>query len=161
MIIVVEVIILCLGFTLMVLLMAKNPIKTLYNYPVKIQERVKSLKEYQDKIPTAKNKIYAKVLVSILIVIVVSLILRYINNYTTFKETFKHSFLLWTIVNIYDVIVLDICWFCQSKRFIFKGTEDIIKEYKNYWFHIKEGLIGELIGFILCIIISLIVSFIL
>ena len=78
MIILVEGIILCFLFTIMVLLMAKNPIKTSYNYPPKIQERVKSL-----------------------------------------------------------------------------------KEYKNYWFHIKEGIIGEAIGIIICIIISLVVSFIL
>lgn len=40
--------------------MSKDPIKTLYNYPPKIQERVKSLKEYKDKIPTTSNKILAK-----------------------------------------------------------------------------------------------------
>lgn len=161
MIIVVEVIILCLLFTLMVLIMAKNPIKTLYNYPPKIQNRVKMLDEYKDEIPTTKNKVFAKVLVSIIIVVLVSLILRYINGYTNFGETVKNSLLLWTIVNIYDVIILDICWFCQSKRFIFKGTEDMLNEYKNYLFHIKEGLIGEVIGFILCLIISIIVAFIL
>ena len=30
--------------------MSREPIKTLYNYPPKIQERVKSLEEYKDKI---------------------------------------------------------------------------------------------------------------
>lgn len=161
MILFVEGVILCLLFTLMVLVMAKNPIKTLYNYPPKIQNRVKELKEYEGKIPTNQDKVLTKVLVSIIIVIVVSLILKYVNGYTTFKDCFLNSIFLWTVVNVYDVIILDICWFCQSKRFMFKGTEDMIKEYKNYWFHIKEGLIGEIIGLILCIIISLIVAFIL
>ena len=48
MIIVIESIILCAVFTIMVYIMSRNPIKTLYNYPPKIQERVKSLKEYKD-----------------------------------------------------------------------------------------------------------------
>ena len=43
MIIVIEIIVLCLIFTLMVYLMSRDPIKTLYNYPLNIQERVKSL----------------------------------------------------------------------------------------------------------------------
>lgn len=161
MIIIIETLILCILFTIMVYIMSKDPIKTLYNYPEKIIERVKSLKEYQDKIPTTKNQILAKTCVSIIIIILVSLILRYINGYTTFKEGFTYSLLIWTIINIYDVIVLDILWFCQSEKFIFKGTEDIKKEYRNYIFHIKEGLIGELIGGTICIIIGLIIEFIL
>jgi len=161
MIIIIETIILCILFTSMVYIMSKDPIKTLYNYPPKVIEKVKSLKEYQDKIPTNKNMILAKLSVSITIIIIVSIILRYINGYTTFKEGFGYSLLIWTILNIYDVIFLDILWFCKSKKFIFKGTEDIENEYRNYWFHIKEGLIGEFIGSIICIIIGLTIKFIL
>ena len=59
MVIVVECVILCLLFSLMVYIMSRNPIATLYNYPPKIQERVKSMDEYKDQIPTTKNKIVA------------------------------------------------------------------------------------------------------
>lgn len=161
MIVIIECIILCLIFTLMVFMMAKDPIKTLYNYPPKIQERVKSLDMYKDKIPTTGNMLFAKIGVSIFIVILVSLILKYINGYNTFNEAFINSFLIWTIVNTYDAVVMDICWFCQDKRFVFKGTEDMIDEYHNYWFHIKESLIGEVIGLVLCVIIGLVIQFIL
>lgn len=160
MIIFIECIVLCLVFTLMVCIMAKNPIATLYNYPPKIQERVKSLDEYKDKIPTNKNKILAKSLASVLIIVIVSLILRYINGYTTFRETFINSFIIWTVVNVYDVVVMDIIWFCHDKRFRFKGTEDMEKEYKNYMFHIKGSLFGEIIGLVICVITGLIIHFI-
>ena len=60
MILVIESMVLCVLFTIMVYIMSREPIKTLYNYPPKIQERVKSLDEYKDKIPTQKNKIFAK-----------------------------------------------------------------------------------------------------
>lgn len=158
MIVLIECIILCLVFTLMVYIMSRNPIATLYNYPPKIQERVKSMKEYQDKIPTTKNKIGAKALAALIIVVLVSFILRYINGYTTFIEGFGYGFLIWSVVNIYDVIVMDIIWFCHSPEFVFKGTEDMLKEYRNYLFHIKGGIIGEVLGLILCILIGLIVT---
>ncbi len=161
MVILIEIIILILLFTVMVYIMSKNPIATLYNYPPKVQEKVKSLLEYQNMIPTTKNKIAAKSIVAISIVIIVSLILRYINGYETFKEAFFNSLLIWTVVNIYDVVVLDILWFCRSPKFIFKGTEDIKDEYKNYMFHIKEGIVGELIGLLICLVIGLVVGFIL
>lgn len=161
MIIIIESIILCFLFTIMVYIMSKDPIKTLYNYPPKIQERVKSLKEYKDKIPTTSNKILAKTTASIIIIIIISLILRYVNGYQTFIEGFGYGFLLWTIVNTYDALIIDICWFCQNKRFVFKGTEDMIKEYHNYWFHIKESLKGEVIALVICTIVGLIIEFIL
>ncbi|MDO4282016.1 MAG: hypothetical protein Q4D02_00075 [Clostridia bacterium] len=161
MIIVIESIVLCILFTIMVYVMSRNPIATLYNYPPKIQERVKSLNEYKDKIPTTQNKIITKVIASIFIIMIISLILRYINGYTTFIKGFRYSFLIWTIVNIYDALVIDICWFCHSKKFILNGTEDMTKEYHNYWFHIKESLKGELIALIVCAIVGLIIQYIL
>ena len=126
MILLIESIVLCVLFTIMVYIMSREPIKTLYNYPPKIQERVKSLEEYKDKIPTQENKIIAKSLASIFIIIIISLILRYVNGYTTFVEGFGYGFLLWTIVNIYDAVVMDIIWFCHDPYFVFKGTEDMV-----------------------------------
>lgn len=159
--ILIECIVLCLVFTLMVCMMAKNPIATLYNYPPKIQERVKSLEEYKDKIPTNENKIVTKSFVALMLIIIVSLVLRYVNGYETFTETFFASAIIWTVVNIYDAVVMDIIWFCHDTRFRFKGTEDMEKEYKDYIFHIKESLKGEIIGISVCIIIGLVVHFIL
>ena len=161
MILVIESIVLCVLFTIMVYIMSREPIKTLYNYPPKIQERVKSLDEYKDKIPTQKNKIFAKSLASILIIIIISLILRYVNGYTTFIEGFGYGFLLWTIVNIYDAVVMDIIWFCHDPYFVFKGTEDMVDEYHNYWFHIKGSLIGEILALVICAIVGLVIQFVL
>lgn len=161
MILVIESIVLCVVFTIMVYIMSREPIKTLYNYPPKIQERVKSLDEYKDKISTQKNKIFAKSFASILIIIIISLILRYVNAYTTFIEGFGYVFLLWTIVNIYDAVIMDIIWFCHDPYFVFKGTEDMVDEYYDYWFHIKGSLIGEVLALVICAIVGLVIQFIL
>ena len=161
MIIVIESIVLCALFTIMVYVISREPIKTLYNYPPKIQERVKSLDEYKEKIPSTENKIGAKIIASILFLIIICTVLRYINGYTTFIESFKYGFLLWTIVNLYDAIVLDIIWFCHDKHFVFKGTEDMVEEYHNYWFHIKGFFIGEILALVICTLAGLIIQFVL
>ena len=161
MIIAIESIILCLIFTIMVYIMSREPIKTLYNYPPKIQERVKSLDEYKNKIPTQENKIITKLFALILFLIIICIVLRYINGYTTFIEAFGFGFLLWTIVNLYDAIVLDIIWFCHDKHFVFKGTEDMVKEYHDYWFHIKGFFIGEKFALIICALAGTIIQYVL
>ena len=161
MVLVMEVIVLCIIFSVMVYIMSQDPLKTLYNYPPKIQERVKSLEMYKDKIPTTQKKVAVKVIFSIMVIVVISLILRFVNGYTTFIEGFGYGFLLWTIVNIYDAVVIDICWFCQNPRFVFKGTEDMVAEYHDYWFHIKESLKGEVIALGVCMVVGLIIQFVL
>ncbi len=161
MVLLIESVFLCALFTLMVYIMSREPIKTLYNYPPKIQEKVRSLPEYQNLIPTQKNKLAAKLIASIVFLIVLCIVLRYINGYTTFVDSFKYGFLLWTIVNLYDALVLDIIWFCHDKHFIFKGTEDMVDEYHNYWFHIKGFFIGELLAFIICTLAGVIIQFVL
>ena len=160
MILIIESIVLCLLFTVMVYFMSREPIKTLFNYPPKIQERVKSLKEYKDKIPTQENKVTTKITACIFFLIIICLVLRFINGCTTFIDSFKYGFLLWTIVNLWDVIVLDIIWFCHDKHFVFKGTEDMIDEYHNYLFHIKGFFIGEGLALIICLLAGVIIQFI-
>ena len=161
MVLLIEGIILCVAFTLMVFIISRKPINTLYNYPPRIQERVKSLDEYKNIIPTQKNKLAAKLVACVLFVVILSLILRFINGYTTFPEAFGYGFLLWTIVNLWDVIVLDIIWFCHDPRFVFKGTEDMVQDYHDYWFHIKGFFIGEVLALVNCALSGLVVHFIL
>ena len=141
--------------------MSRDPIKTIYNYPPKIQERVKLIQKYEDKIPTNNNKIIIKLFASILFLIIICIVLRYINGYKTFLDSFKYGFLLWTIVNLWDVIVLDIIWFCHDKQFVIEGTEDMTDEYHNYLFHIKGFFIGEGLALIICSLAALIIEFIL
>ena len=160
MIILIESVILCAFFTLMVFIISRKPINTLYNYPPRIQERVKTLDEYKDSIPTQKNKIAAKLIACMIFVVILSLILRFINGYTTFWAAFGYGFLLWTIVNLWDAIVLDIIWFCHDPQFVFKGTEDMVKEYHNYWFHIKGFFIGETLALIVCAFAGVVVQFV-
>ena len=161
MIIIIESLILCFVFTVLVYFMSREPIKTLYNYPPKIQERVRSMDAYKGKIPTQKNKVTTKILASTVFIIILSLILRYVNGCTNFKEAFIYGFLLWTIVNLYDAVVLDIIWFCHDPHFVFVGTEDLIRDYHDYWFHIKGFFIGEIISVAVCMVVGLIIHFIL
>jgi hypothetical protein len=156
--IIIETIILGLLFTIMVYKMSRNPIKELYNYPPKIQERVKSLEQYKNDIPTQKKKISVKLVASLIIIIVISLIMKYINGYNSFLDGFKYSLIIWSIINWYDAIILDCLWFCHSKQFIIQGTEDMVDEYHNYWFHIKGSTIGEIIGLFVCLIVGVIVT---
>ena len=161
MILVIESVILCRLFTVMVYLMSRDPIKTLYNYPPAIQERVKSLEQYKDQIPTQKNKIAAKSVAALLFVVILSLIMKYVNGCTAFKDAFLTSFLLWTIVNLYDAVVMDIIWFCHDPHFVFEGTEDMVSDYHDYWFHIKGFFIGEVLALAVCLLVGLAVQFIL
>ena len=160
MIIAIESVVLCLLFTVMVYLMSRDPIKSLYNYPPKIQERVRTLDEYRDRIPTQKNKLAAKSAASLLFVIILSLVLRYVNGCTTFAQAFGYGFLLWTVVNLWDLLVLDIIWFCHDPHFVFRGTEDMVGDYHDYGFHIRGFFIGEALALAVCAAAGLIVRWI-
>lgn len=156
-----EILILCVLFTVMVYAMSREPIKTLYNYPPRIQERVMTLPEYKDRIPTKKNKLSAKIGACVMILAVLCIIMRFVNGYTTFRDAFLCSFFIWTVLSLYDVIVLDIIWFCHDPYFVFKGTEDMTKDYRDYLFHIKGFFAGELLALMICAAAGAIVGFIL
>lgn len=78
--------------------------------------------------------------------ILLGLLVRYVNGCTTFLRGCLTAYALWCVVNWFDAFVLDCIWFCHDKHFIIPGTEDMIKDYHDYWFHIKGGFIGMLLA---------------
>lgn len=93
--------------------------------------------------------------------VIFALVLHYANGCTTFRDAFAWGFLLWTIVNLYNAVVMDILWFCHDPRFVIPGTEDMVAEYHDYWFHLKGVLIGEVLALAVCALAGLTVAFLL
>lgn len=64
-------------------------------------------------------------------------------------------------MNLWDLVVLDILWFCHDPHFVFKGTEDMVSDYHDYRFHIKGFCIGEGLALVVCALAGLAVRFVL
>jgi len=155
--ILIESIIACILFTLVIFIMMKNPINMIHDYPPAIQNKAKEL-----GIITDEQKGYSKtdIIRKIIAIIVFSLLLAFavhkFNGADTFLKGFLYSYLLWNVVNWWDAIFIDCIWFCHSKKGIIPGTEGM-KEYKDYLFHIKGSLKGMLFGIPACVLVGVLV----
>ncbi len=96
----------------------------------------------------------------VLIFTIVLAVVAYYSGAKNFKSAYIHVFILFFVVNIYDMIVLDIGLFCHSKRTRIPGTEDMDKEYKNPWHHIRGAVIGIIIGTVVALLSGAIVHII-
>lgn len=147
MVFLIESLVACAVFTLFVFLMSRDPIKIIFNYPPAIIERCDKL-----GLVDASNKpggvtFYVKKVTAMAIFgVLLGLLVKYVNGCTTFWCGALTAYALWVVVNWFDAIVLDCIWFCHDKNFVIPGTEDMVGEYHNYWFHIKGSLIGMLLG---------------
>ena len=128
-----ESLVACALFTFFVFLMSRDPGKTIFNYPPAIINRCRSLGLVNDSNRPSGAVFYVKKV-------------RYINGCDTFWSGFLTAYALWVVVNWWDAIVMDCLWFCHDKHFIIPGTEDMVKDYHDYWFHIRGALIGMLLG---------------
>ena len=158
MVFLIESVIACAAFTLMVFLMSRNPIKQIFNYPPAIIERCKSLGLVDDSNRPGGPVFYAKKLVALLAFgVLLGILVRYVNGCTTFWGGALTAYSLWCVVNWFDAFVLDCLWFCHDKYFVIPGTEDMVAAYHDYWFHIKGGLIGMVLAIPSALIAGLIV----
>ena len=143
----VESIIACAVFALFVFMMSRDPVKMVFNYPPAIVERCKSLGLVDESNRPGGVAFYVKKITAMAIFgILLGLLVRYVNGCTTFWSGCITAYALWCVVNWFDAFVLDCLWFCHSKHFVIPGTEDMVKEYHDYWFHIKGGFIGMLLA---------------
>lgn len=149
MVLIIQCIILCGLFTLMVIPpLYKNPLNCIMSYPTAIRQRVESLPKYQSTIKKYESKHITIKLLFVLLCIISMAVIAWVSGARTFIEAFIHVFILISAVNLYDLFILDIWLFCHNKRVIIEGTEDMVKEYKNPVHHIKGAIKGILIGLI-------------
>ena len=151
---IIESVVLCAVFTILILTSMKNPLKMqIYSYPPNIINRVAELGliEKMEK-PRVVESLKRKWPVMILAGIVIGLLVYFLNGIDTFLKGFTVSYGLWLVVDWYDAIVMDMGWFCHSKKVRIPGTEDMVKDYQDYWFHIKASLVGMLLGLPVCLI---------
>ena len=93
----------------------------------------------------------------VVFIVLFALIIKKVNKANTFLEGFTISYIIWLIIAWYDALIVDCLWFCHSKKVRIPGTEDM-KEYQDYGFHIRQSLIGSLIGLPACLAIGAIVA---
>ena len=158
MILVIECIIAIILFTAIVIPIAlKNPIFIVGDYPPEIIKRCVELKIIPERRKRfTKKDIIKKTIAAIIFVIFLSFIVYKFNGANTFLKGFVNAYIIWLSVCWYDALILDCIFFCNIKRFRIVGTEDM-KEYKNYWFHIKGSVRGSLIGLLACALVGLLV----
>ena len=144
---IIESIILCGLFTLAVpLTLMRDPIKGIMSYPPAIRKRVESLSQYRGSIRQEEKGHIGKKLLSIPAFVTIFALICWFSGVRSYPHAFLYSFCLFLVVNLYDLIVLDWLWFCRSPRVRLPGTEDMDKEYRDLWYHLRGFFIGIGIG---------------
>ena len=111
--------------------------------------------QYKDCIKK-KEKFHLLIkMISIFIFALILYIIAYMSGAKTFIQVFKYVFTIFFVVNLYDLLIMDLLIFRNIKKFRIPGTEDMDKEYKECWHHIRGFFIGIRIGIIVSLISTL------
>jgi len=158
---IIECIVGCALFTAVnVTYLLKKPLVWFYDYPDEIQARMRTLPQYRDKIPAKKDSnLKKKISASILFLIMLSVVVWF-SGVRGFVMGSVYTFGLYMIVNFYDALILDTCYFCHSKRVRYPGTEDMVKEYENPKKHWIGFAYGTVIGIPLSLLVGCIIALI-
>lgn len=150
-----QCLILCAIFTLLILPpLYRNPLSQFASYPTAIRKRIYALPQYRAFIASVEQKNWMRKILGALLIVALMAAVAYFSGKRTFEAAFIHVFVLLSVVNLYDLIVLDIIIFCHSKRLMIPGTEDMIEEYRNP----KHHVIGALKGVGICAVAALLAA---
>ncbi len=120
-----------------------------HEYAPDVQKRF--LKLHPEFVPKEPKKntgalILAKVAMSLLFIIILTTLI-YFAGARSFLTGTIYAYIIWFIVNWYDVFVLDIGIFAHWKKVRLAGTEDMDAAYcSNVRKHVLDGFIGMGIG---------------
>ncbi|MFI3253383.1 MAG: hypothetical protein R3Y63_03465 [Eubacteriales bacterium] len=156
----IQCVIACILFTCLVLPSGyKDPVKQIMSYPPAIRKRVESLPEYQDTIQSIEKRHISVKIIAAFVFVIIFAVIAYYSQARTFSSAFRHTFLLFLGVNLFDTVVLDIGLFCHSKKMVISGTEDMVKEYRSPWHHVKGFFIGTVISIVVSLLSGSLIHF--
>ena len=123
--IVLQLVLFCALFTLMVKLAVRNnALNALYFYPKPVQERVYQL-GLTDRETVARKRKRFMIPFFLVMLSALVLIIGLWNGVRRFWPAYWQALLFLEVMNWYDGIVIDRLWVGHSKLWIIPGTEDI------------------------------------
>ena len=123
--VILQLIIYCLVFTLMVRLSVRGgAIDGLYFYPKAVQDRAIEMGLTTRETMNIKRKIFMTEFYIVMLVTLV-LIIGLWNNISDFKTAYLYALLFLEVMNWYDGIVIDEVWVRYSKFWVLPGCEDM------------------------------------
>ncbi|BCJ96353.1 hypothetical protein acsn021_39220 [Anaerocolumna cellulosilytica] len=136
----------------------RKNIKNFYSYPDAVQTKIRQNEMLNKMIP--KKSTYLKSFLSNLVLftiafIVIGLVLRL----SKFMSAFIYLLILGEGLNLFDLLVIDCCWWSRTKRTHFTEIADD-KEYHGFRKHFKAFLRGIPV-FIFAALIAAVISTIL
>lgn len=155
--IVVECLLINIPFSLMVvILLNKDPVNMIVNYPPEIQAeyyRSQNLESKKEKL-TAKNYIAKAIFMVVALAVIVGL--AYLAGARTFLDGFIAAACYSLSLFACDTFIIDWIFFARVKRWRLPGTEHMDKEYAQKWFHVKDcfpmvpvfAAVAVIVGFI-------------
>ena len=136
MIIVLQLMLYCLIFTLMVRYAVRGGVVDgLYFYPKTVQERAIEIGLTTQETIKKKRKIFMTEFYIVMLTALV-LIIGLWNQASDFKTAYLQALLFLEIMNIYDGIVIDKIWVGYSKFWLIPGCEDI--PYVQTWMQVLK-----------------------
>ncbi|MDO5300148.1 MAG: hypothetical protein Q4F18_12015 [Clostridia bacterium] len=125
------------------LILVKGAVFMINDYPPAIKKRVFERKLVDEsQLPSKRTGILNDV-VGVALMLLLFVGTSYgINAERSFWPAFFQAYLFANGISWFDALILDCVWFCHSKRFIIPGTEDMAKDYHDYWFHIRFAVVG-------------------
>lgn len=155
-----ECIIICVIMWTMCFLLTGNDYKNLVglrSYPIEVQDIIKNNDKYKDKIkPINMVKVFISNLVMFSIIL---FIFGLFIKTETFKGNFFNILILGEVLNLFDLVVIDLLWWRNTKRIRFSEIPEKEK-YQNPKQHIDSFLRGIIMYLIIAVIDGIILTLI-
>ena len=148
----IETVILCSAFFGLCFLGTGTDKKNLRNYmsyPDDVQKRIKEIEEYQGKYKETGS--FVVWIANFLLFTILFLLLGIVIRQTSFKHNFISLLILGETLNIFDLIVIDLLWWRNTKRIrLSKITQKEL--YQNPKKHIEAFLRALILYFFIAMI---------
>ena len=156
MIFLIESVVACLIFTLLIKLISHYRQEVFTNdYPPVVTDKLRAMGLIAEKPPAKKKDMIRKLTAMVVFALLFALLMRYVNGITSFGQAALTVYGLWLVVNWYDFLVMDILLAPFDKFYQKSGISAFDKS--AVIFHFKGSIKGMFLGILCALLVGLIV----
>ena len=158
MIFLIESVVACVAFTLLIKLSSHNRQEVFTNdYPPVVTDKLRELGLIAEKPPAKRKDMIRKLTALVIYAVLFAMLMRHVNGIANFSEAALTVYGLWLVVDWYDFLVVDILLAPFDKFYKASGVSAFDKSAVA--FHFKGSVRGMVLGIICAVLVGMIVSF--
>lgn len=116
-------------------------LRQVYKYPPRLRERIMHMALVGER-ELGNTRGTNRAVGCMLLVVLPLVVVVWVNGVTAFWPAFVQLYIFLNAYSVFKAVVVDCLYFAHAEFWVIPGTEEMVEDYRDYWFHLRPAVMN-------------------